>query len=235
MVITSRRAGLARTPDVHHRPRRRCPLVVGVTAVDFRSYFSGCQLLRASPREVRRLRDLEAVQTGTRRASLVGSTRSHETGFIIVGCIAGVLGLLWCCLAFRRARAKQKALQAERFAHVQVGPGPRRRGGRARRRPPRPGVPEVAPLRRPPAELRRARRDADDLASALHSVRCDARPLRALRPTGPAEARLQLRRVDAVLPGELVVRPGPRPLHQQAHRPPPRRQGPVVVRSRRKH
>ena len=108
-------------------------------------------------------------------------------------------------------------------------------GSRARRRPPRPGVPEVAPLRRPPAELRRARRDADDLASALHSVRCDARPLRALRPTGPAEARLQLRRVDAVLPGELVVRPGPRPLHQQAHRPPPRRQGPVVVRSRRKY
>ena len=59
----ARRAGLARPPDVHHRPRRRCPLVVGVTAVDFRSYFSGCQLLRASPREVRRLRDLEAVQT----------------------------------------------------------------------------------------------------------------------------------------------------------------------------
>ena len=58
----ARRAGLARPPDVHHRSRR-CPLVVGVTAVDFRSYFSGCQLLRASLREVRRLRDLEAVQT----------------------------------------------------------------------------------------------------------------------------------------------------------------------------
>ena len=33
------------------------------TAMDFRSHFSGCQLLRASLREVRRLRDLEAVQT----------------------------------------------------------------------------------------------------------------------------------------------------------------------------
>ena len=42
-----------------------------------------------------------------------------ETGFIIVGCVAGVLGLLWCCIAFRRARARAKALQAERFAHVQ--------------------------------------------------------------------------------------------------------------------
>ena len=36
----ARRAGLARPPDVHHRPRR-CPLQVDVTAMDF----SGCQLL----------------------------------------------------------------------------------------------------------------------------------------------------------------------------------------------
>ena len=82
---------------------------------------------------------LEVVAPAPSRGSRNHANRKYrkrlETGFIIVGCIAGFLGLIWGCLAFRRARAKQKALQAERFAHVsravpdfQPGTNAQRRG-----------------------------------------------------------------------------------------------------------
>ena len=57
------REGVLDSPGRRTYRRCRCPLQVDVTAMDFRSYFSGCQLQRASLREVRRLRDLEVVQT----------------------------------------------------------------------------------------------------------------------------------------------------------------------------